>query len=441
MRMSLVGPDHPQYETARRVWNGLVDKRPALIAYCQDERDVVSALRRAERDHLLVSIRAGGHQVAGSAVCDGGLVIDVSGIKRMTFGDDGLIRVGAGVTWAELNAFTQQRGLVVPGGEYPTTGVAGVTLGGGLGYLMRRYGLSCDSLGEAAIVTGEGMVILASDSEHPDLMWALRGCGRGIGVVTELRFQAYSLGPQVATVERYLRYEQPERIIDAFREACAHAPDAVTAQLVLRDLMNRPDDSSDGQRVIGIGAVFAGPADQAQDSLAPFKAIGRALLDRSGTVPYASSAPVKQNSLINRAYMKSHFLEQLSDRAIELLLAADSARRGKDSALVVRCLGGAIRADNRLPSAFPHRRAMFNINVHATWTSAELDDDELAWCRDSNQKLCEVSTGGVYLNFAGLSDDLNWDISAAYGESGARVAAVRAKYDPRGTFAHAAAMP
>jgi FAD/FMN-containing dehydrogenase len=388
-----------------------------------------------------VSVRGGGHQVAGSAVCDDGLVIDLSAMKGIHVDPVArTVRVQAGVTWGELDRETQVFGLAAPGGEVTGTGVAGLTLGGGLGLLMRAYGLSCDGLRSIEIVTADGAVRTAGAERHPDLLWAARGGGRGLGVVTSLELDLHAIGPTVAVVQVFYPHERAEAVLRGWRDVVEELPDAVTPQAILRGLPPYPQVSRDlhGAPVVAVGAVYAGPPDESEAALAPLRRLAEPLLDASCVVPYEqSNAPPGPN----RAFMKSHFLDDLSDDAIRTLLDQDARRVGPDSEVVIRALGGAIRHACPDESAYPHRAARFNVNVNAMWRDASLDGPVLDWCRSTWTAMRPHANGGVYLNFAGLADEVDAVRDAAYGASAARLDAIRARHDPDGVFANAARQP
>lgn len=439
---TIIDRRHPEYDHARGVWNGLVDRRPALIARCTSVADVVEAVRVVGEHRPLVSIRAGGHQVAGSAVCDDGLVIDLSAMTGVHV--DPVRRtaqVQAGVTVGQLDAETQVFGLVVPGGDVTGTGVAGLALGGGIGMLARAYGLTCDRLRSMEIVTADGQVRTASPGEHADLLWAARGCGRGLGVVTSLEFDLVTLGPTVSFVEVYYPSEQGESVLRAWRDAVPVLPDTVSPMAVLRGMPPYPQVPVElhDTPVVGVGAVYAGPPDEAQAALAPLRRLATPLLDMSGLVRYEQSASPPAGK--TRAFMKSHFMDELTDDAIRTLLDQQARWTGAGTELVIRTLGGAVCQVPPDQSAFAHRAARFNVNVNATWRDAGLDDSILDWCRSSWTALGPHANGGVYLNFSGLADEAEAVRDAVYGSSAARLDTIRTAFDPDGLFAWAARQP
>lgn len=439
---TLIDRRHTEYDRARSVWNGLVDRRPALVARCSGVADVVEAVRVAAAHRPLVSIRAGGHQVAGSAVCDDGLVIDLSAMRGVRVDPARRIaQVQAGALIGQLDRETQVFGLVVPGGDVLGTGVAGLCLGGGIGLLARAYGLTCDRLRTLEIVTADGQVRRAAPDEHPELIWAARGGGRGLGVVTTMEFELAVLGPMVSIVEVYYPDDRAESVLRAWRDAVATVPDRVAPMAVLRGMPRYPQVPAElhDTPVIGVGAVYAGPAAQASAALAPLRQLDDPVLDVSGVVQYEQSAGPPAG--VTRAFMKSHFLDELTDDAIRTLLDQRARCPVTGAELVIRTLGGAVGDIPRHESAFAHRTARFNVNVNALWRDRALDDTVLSWCRSTWTALRPHANGGVYVNFSGLAGESEDLRDAVYGASAVRLDAVRAAYDPDGLFAWAAGQP
>jgi FAD/FMN-containing dehydrogenase len=443
LRGEVIDRQHPAFDEARRVWNGLIDRRPGAIARCAGTADVAAAVQLARLHRPVVSVRGGGHQVAGGAVCNEGLVIDLSAMQGIEV-DPSARRAWAqgGVTWGQLDRETQLHGLVTPGGEISTTGIAGFTLGGGMGRLMRHRGLACDNLRSVEVVTADGQVRTASADEHPDLFWAVRGGGRGIGVVTGFEFELHPLGPEVAVAKTFYRAEDAAPVLRAFRSVARDAPETVAPELILWSLPADPalpEELHLAPVVIVVG-VFAGPVGDAEAALAPLRTLAEPLLDLSGTMLYAD-AQRGDDALFpagGRYYMKSHFLDELTDEAIDTVVAVDAQRPTPESLTVLRTLGGAIGRVTSDESAYAHRSARFNLSIDAGWSDPTLDDAAIGWAREGWDRLAPYATGGVYVNFSGLDDAVDDLRAAAFGDSARRLAEVRRAYDPEGLFEVAA---
>jgi len=450
LRRSLQGDvidrGHPEYEQARRVWNGLIDRHPAVVARCASTADVVEAVRVARTHRPVVTIRGGGHQVAGSAVRDDGLVVDLSGMKGVHVDPTSrTARAQAGVTWGELDRATQLFGLATPGGEVSLTGIAGLTLGGGMGLLQRRFGLSCDNVRSIEIVTADGVVRTASRQQHPDLFWGARGGGRGLGVVTSFEFDLHPLGPEVATAQVLYPYEDAEAVLRAFRDVAAAAPETVSPELALFSIPPDPDvpEELHWSKVVLVAGVYAGPSDEADEALAPLRNLGSPLTDLSGPRRYVEVQSDLDDLVPDgiRAYMKSHFVDELSDRAIATIVACDADRPTPLSLIVIRTLGGAIARVGPDESAYPHRSATYNVSVDAFWDDPALDAAAIGWARSAWDAMTPFSTGGVYVNFSGLDDEADQLRAAVLGSNQGRLDRIRADYDPDGVFEAAAHAP
>jgi hypothetical protein len=446
VRGEVIDRAHPAYDAARRVWNGLIDRHPAVIVRCTGTADVVEAIRVAREHRPPVSIRGGGHQIAGSGVCDDGLVIDLSAMKGVHVDSTArTARAQGGVTWGVLDRETQLFGLATPGGEVTTTGVAGFTLGGGMGLTMRAHGMACDNLRSIEIVTADGMVRTASSEEHQDLYWAARGGGRGIGVVTSFELDLHPLGPDVASAQLLYPYDDAERILRAWPEVALAAPESVTPQLILWSIPPDPEIPVElhGTKVVVALGIYAGPASEAADALAPLHKLGTPLLDLSGIFPYVD-VQASVDELFpagGRYYMKSHFMDELNDDAITTLLEWDARRPTSETLIAIRTLGGAVSRVGLDESAYPHRSANFNLSIDAGWTDPAMDDLATGWARETWEAMRPFGTGGVYINFSGLGDEADDLRDAVYRDSHRRLTEIRTAYDPDGLFEAAARRP
>lgn len=444
LRGEVIDPSHGDYDMARRVWNGLIDRRPAVVVRCAGTADVVEAIRVARRYRPPVTIRGGGHQVAGSAVVDDGLTIDLSLMKGVHVDPVArTVRAQAGSTWRDVDLATQLFGLVTPGGEVSQTGIAGFTLGGGMGMLMRAHGLSCDNLRSLEIVTADGMIRTASRAEHPDLFWAARGGGRGLGVVTSFELDLYPLGPLVATAQILYPYDEAAQVLRAWRDLTPTLPDTVTPELLLWTIPSDPGIPVDlqGEKVVVVAGMYAGRAEDAAPSLAPLAELATPLLDLSATVEYVQAQSASDAAFPSggRYFFKSQFLDELTDSAIDVVLSCDADRPNPESLIVLRTLGGAISRVADADTAFPHRSAQYNLSIDAGWSEPTLDPVAIGWARSSWDAMTPFSTGGVYINFAGLGDEAGRD--AVFGLAAEPLRRIQRAYDPDGVFAAAAVRP
>jgi hypothetical protein len=445
LRGQVIDRRHPEYEAARRVWNGLIDRYPAVIVRCVDTADVAAAVRVAAELRPPVSIRGGGHQVAGSAVCDDGLVIDLSAMRGVEV-DPARRRAHAqgGATWGDVDRATQVHGLATPGGEVSTTGIGGFTLGGGMGLTMRRWGLACDNVRSLEIVTAAGEVLEASPTQHAELFRAACGAGRGLGVVTRFEFELYPLGPDVPMAMVFYPYEDADRLLRLWPEVALGGPETVSPELVLWSVPPDPAIPAElhGRKTVVVQAVHAGEPTEAEAALAPLRKLGTPLLDASGPVSYVAL----QASLDElfppgiRCYMKSHFMQDLSGPAIDALLEWDARRPTPDTLTAIRTLGGAVARGGE-HSAFPHRSSPINLSIDAVWRDPALDERAVGWARGAWDALAPHADGGVYINFAGLDEDADGLRGAIFGASEARLAELRERYDPEGLFAAASRRP
>jgi FAD/FMN-containing dehydrogenase len=439
LRGELIRPGDPDYESARRVWNGLIDRRPALIARCAGTADVVEAVGFARANDLMIAVRGGGHNVAGTAVCEGGLVIDLSRMKGIHVDPAArTARAQGGVILGELDRETQLFGLAAPLGEVSATGIAGLTLGGGMGLLARKYGLSCDNLRSVEIVTADGQVRTASATEHPDLFWAVRGAGRGLGVVTSFEFQLHPLGPEVMSATAMYPVEQADAVVRAWRDFTNRAPEEVMAELMFWSVL--PDlglpEELHGRPVVVVTAIYAGPSAEGERALQPLRELAEPLLDLSGPAPYvevqSSFDGVAPDGL--RYYWKSLFLDRLEDAALDAIVARGADRPTPSTAVILRHLGGAIRRVPEDATAYGNRSAEYNLSIDGIWSDPGDDARVIGWVRSAWDELRPHSTGGVYINFAGLSEESEAMSRAAAAGNFERLMEVKRRYDPTGLF-------
>jgi FAD/FMN-containing dehydrogenase len=430
MRGELLRPGDHGYDAARTVWNAMIDRRPALIARCAGAADVIAAVKFATEHELLVSVKGGGHGVAGTAVADGGLMIDLSPMNGIEVDVAGLTaRAGGGATWGDLDRETQAHGLATTGGIVPTTGIAGLTLGGGLGYLMRRFGLACDNLLSADVVTADGALLTASADEHPDLFWGLRGGSGNFGIVTSLEFQLHAVGPTVLGGFVFHPFDQAQEVARFYREFTSTAPDELTTHLAFAT-------SPDGHPVVAYLVCYSGPVETGEAVLAPLRSFGSPLADTVGPLPYTEvqtfGAPLYPEGRFN--YWKSNFLPGLSDEAIQAVIEQFAAVPSPLSAVVVEHLGGAVARVDQDATAFGDRSATHSLIITGEWVDQAESEQNIQWVRNCWEAVRPYAKETVYVNYVDAGEDARF--KAAYGANYERLAALKAKYDPTNFFRH-----
>jgi FAD/FMN-containing dehydrogenase len=427
LRGRLVLPDDASYETARRVWNGRIDRRPALVAYCADDSDVVLAVRFAREDGVPVAVRGGGHSCAGTAVCDDGLVIDLSPMKAIAV--DAAARCGSaqgGVLWGELDRATQAFGLAVPGGTDSEVGIAGLTLGGGNGWLMGLHGATCDNLLSVEVVMADASVVTADADANPDLFWALRGGGGNFGVVTSFRYQLHPVGPTVIGGAVMYSYEDASKVLRHFREFTKTAPDALTVYACLICDSERP--------VVAIAACYAGSADRAEATVAPLRQWGKIVADQIRPMSYVELQSLfdTARSVGRRCAMRSNFMADLPDTAIEILVEDFRQTPSRLSAVIVEHCHGAIARVAPDETAFALRGNPFHLEILGFWDPPEKDVINLAWVERFFADMQPFGAGEVYVN--SLDQGEGHRVREAYGINYARLATLKSKFDPTNFF-------
>jgi FAD/FMN-containing dehydrogenase len=442
LRGELIRPDDARYQEARKVWNGMIDRYPALIARCAGVDEVIAAVTFAREHDLALAVRGGGHNVAGHGSCDGGLVVDLAPMKQIEV--DPISRVayvGGGATWGQLDAATQVYGLATPGGVFSGTGIGGLTLGGGFGWLRNKFGLSCDNLIAAEVVTASGQVLRASEAQNADLLWGLRGGGGNFGIVTSFEFRLHQVGPDVMFVFVFHdgSGEQMRQAIQFYRDYSASAPDEVSTLLVCGAIS--PDShvfpaALHGRPCVIFAGLYAGPIEAGRRALQPLRDFGEPLLDASGVMPYVAAQQMVDHSFPagQRYYWKSLNLKGLDDAAIDRIVAHVRAQPSPLCSTDIWHVGGAIRRVSAEESAFHGREAAFLINPEAHWHNPADDDANLAWARGLIADLEEFSDGSRYLNFSGFQEEGEAMMRAAFGPQYGRLAALKAKYDPTNLF-------
>ena len=434
----LVSPGDPGYDQARRVWNGMIDRRPALIVRCRGVADVVAAVRFARTHQLPLAVRGGGHNVAGFGTCDGGVVIDLSPMRDVRVDAAArTARAAGGATWADLDRETQLFGLAAPGGVVSTTGIAGLTLGGGQGWLRRTYGMACDSLISADVVTADGEVVIASERDNADLFWALRGGGGNFGVVTSFEYQLHPVGPMVAFAGPVYPLESAVTVIGEMCRFAADAPDEVNISATLWTIPTVdafPAELHD-RAVVILGAIYVGAPDHGETLLKPLREIEEPLMDLSGVVPYTALQQMFDPFFPpeEHHYWKSTYLADLGDDAVRIVAAHAASRPSPMSMIGLWTLGGAFGRVDATATASGARNAPFVLEILANWTDPNQAAANIGWARQLFDAVTPFSTGKTNFNFPGLGDDPNFARSAL-GDNWDRLVDVKGKYDPTNLF-------
>jgi FAD/FMN-containing dehydrogenase len=439
LRGKSFAPDDPGYDEARAVRNGLIDRHPVLIARCSGTADVVECVNFAREHDLQLSVRGGAHNVAGNAVNDGGLVIDLSGMRGVHVDPTACtVRAQGGATWGDVDRETQLYGLAVPGGVISSTGIAGLTLHGGVGWLRRTYGLSLDNLRSVEIVTANGQVRTASATENAELFWAVRGAGSNFGVITSFEFQAHPVGPMVALAAPAYALEDAARVIPAWRDFMASAPDTISSHALFWSVpaaeMFPPE--LHGRAVVIPATVYSGPAAEGEQALRPLRELAEPVLDLSGTMPYTALQSGFDWAFPKGwlYYWKSLYLNALDDDAITEIIHLAAERPSPQSLIALWHHGGAMTHVGPAETAFGSRAAPYLISFDTTWTDPEETDRAIAWTRDAWRSMHRFSDGGLYLNFPGFGEEKDALVRAGYGANYDRLVALKTEYDPDNLF-------
>jgi FAD/FMN-containing dehydrogenase len=429
---SVLAPDHPDYDTARAVHNGLVDRKPALIVRARSAQDVVAALAFARSGGFEVSVRGGGHNVAGRAVTDGGVMIDLAEMKNITVDPErGTATAQGGVTWNELNEAAAGHGLAVTGGAVSTTGIAGYTLGGGLGWLMGKYGLACDNLEAVELVTAAGDVLEVDADSYPELLWALRGGGGNFGVATSFTYRLHPLKLVTGGLIAHPVDAAPD-LLRFYRDAVVKASDDLT---VFAGLVHAPDGS--GAKLAALVVCHAGDPDTAAQELAPFLSFGSPVMTQVGPMPYP-----QMNTLLDAGYPTgslnywlSSFTRGLPDALIDAVLERFASVPSTMTAILLEHFHGAVTRVGPTDTAVPHREPGWNLLIPSVWTDPAATDANIRWTRDTHTALSPHLAAGRWLNYLG-DDQANDAVQAAYGPNYDRLREIKHHYDPANVFHH-----
>lgn len=428
----LLQPEDAGYDEARRVHNGLIDKRPALIARCTGTADVVAAVNAARVHGWEVSVRGGGHNVAGTAVTDGGLMIDLSGLKGIHVDPAAkTVRAQGGVLWKELNRETQLHGLAVTGGVISTTGIAGLTLGGGLGWLMTKLGLAADNLISVELVTADGTVLQVSEDEHPDLLWGLRGGGGNFGVATSLEYRLHPIGPMITGGIVAHPLEAGPDLLRFVREFAAELPDEM---MIAAGFVHAPDGS--GAPLSAIALCHCGPLDQAEADLKAVLEFGSPVMTMISPMPYEAVCQMLDDAFPRGAlnYWKSTFLSELSDEVIETMADRFATCPSPMTPMIVEHFHGEVCRVPVEATAVPHREDGYNLVINGVWLDPETTEANVAWVRESYDALAPYAVSRRWVNYLPPEEADDAGLRAAYGPNYERLVELKARYDPDNMF-------
>ncbi len=436
-RGQLLTPGDPGYDEARTVWNAMIDRKPAIIARCTGVADVRAAVNFARENRLLTAIHGGGHNIAGNAVCDGGLMIDLSLMKSVRVEpENNLVHVEPGATLGDLDHETQAFGLATPLGVNTTTGVAGLTLGGGFGWLSRKHGLTVDNLSAADVVTADGRLLRANEWEHEDLFWALKGGGGNFGVVTRFEFKLHPVGPLVYSGLVVYSLDEAEPVLKKYREYASKLGNDTSVWVILRKAPPLPflPEAVHGKEVVVLACFHAGDPAEGEKVIAPARKLGKVLGEYLGTQPYTAWQGAFDPLLTPgaRNYWKSHNFTALTDATIDVAVRYASQLPSDECEIFFGLLGGEVNNKAVEETAYPHRNAEYVMNVHGRWQSASDDEGCVSWARGLYKDMIPYATGGVYVNF--LTADETDRVQAAYGKNYKRLRQTKEAYDPTNLF-------
>jgi FAD/FMN-containing dehydrogenase len=437
LRGQLLFPGSTEYDTARTIWNAMIDRKPAMIARCAAAEDVAAAVQFAAAHELLLSVRGGGHNIAGNAVCDGGMMIDLSAMNEVRVNAQArTVRVGPGATLAALDRATQAHGLATPVGINSTTGVAGLTLGGGFGWLSRSLGLTIDNLLSADVVLASGAMVTASPREHSDLFWAIRGGGGNFGVVTSFEFRLHPIGPEVLSGLVIHPLDAARDVLRFYRDFLTTTPDEFVCWFVMRQAPPLPFLAPEwhGKEILALAMCYAGAAADGARVAQPLRAFGHPVADVVALHPFTAWQAILDPLLTPgaRNYWKSHDFLRLEDGLIDVLIEHARIIPDPQTEIAMAQLGGAVSRVAADATAYTHRDAQHVMNVHGRWSDPAKDGACIAWARNLFAAAAPFATGGAYVNF--MTQEEGARVPAAYGRNYARLAALKKQYDPQNAF-------
>jgi FAD/FMN-containing dehydrogenase len=436
VRGQVLVPGDDAFDEARQVWNARIDREPAAILRATGPADVIAAVDIARRNSHPLSVKGGGHHVSGSAVCEGGLMIDLSRMNGVRVDPDAATaRVEAGATWGAVDHETQAFGLAVPGGQDPNIGVAGLTLGGGVGWLSPKYGLTCDNLLSADVVTADGELVHTSKTEHPDLFWALRGGGGNFGVVTSFEFQLHEVGPEIFAGSLIYPFEETRQVARRYREFIRDAPREVRLLFGSMELpaVSYYPETVHNTRVVMLIAFCAGPPEAGREVLAPLRGHDDTIMDSLRGRPYTNFQQAGDSQGSMRTYLRSQYVETLSDDVVDTLIDYSTDTPSSGATVLVSPWIGAETDPATDATAYPHRTPAHHVLVEARWDDPDHDTEHIDWVRDAHDALAPHTTGDVEMNFL-TEDESTERVRRAYGANHDRLVEVKTKWDPNNLF-------
>lgn len=437
LRGEICLPDDPGYDEARNLWNAMIDRRPGMVVRCQGTVDVIQAVNFARKHQLLLSVRSGGHNIAGKASCDGGLMIDLSPMKSVRVNPfDQTARVEPAATLGDFDKEAQAFGLATPLGINSTTGVAGLTLGGGFGWISRKYGLTIDNLLSADVVTAEGQLLHASEHENSDLFWAIRGGGGNFGIVTSFEYQLHAIGNEVLSGLVVHPFDQASELLEKYVDYVKDLPDEMTCWVVLRKAPPLPflPEQWHGKEVMIFAVCYVGDLQEGERVMAPMRAWGDPIADVISPHQFLDWQTAFDPLLTEgaRNYWKSHDFNELSTAALDTVIDYAGRLPTPECEIFIAHMGGATNRVEAEATAYPHRDTEFVLNVHTRWGDPDEDEICVNWARQFFSATESYANGGVYVNF--MSDDEAERVDGAYGANFDRLASLKASYDPGNLF-------
>jgi FAD/FMN-containing dehydrogenase len=426
----VIFPDSTNYEEARKVWNGLIDKRPAVIVQVLDNSDVLAAINFAIKNKIPISARGGGHNVSGSCMIEEGMVLDFSNMKKIVVDiKNQEATVQAGASWGDLDYETQKYGLATPGGVVSDTGIAGLTLGGGYGWIRRKYGLSCDNIISAEIVSGTGELLQVSELENPDLFWAIRGGGGNFGIVTSFTFKLHKVGPELYMSLNFYPLESAKETLTYYKNFVATAKEEINSFAIYGSVPPYPifPKSVHGKPIVLLAACFSGSVEDGKRELESFQNYGKPILNVNQAMSYLDIQKLFDEDYPHGRlyYWKSIYFSEITEEVSSILAEYTSKRPSILSTMDIWHMGGAIRSHKE--GAFPNREHEFMLAIEANWTDKKDSEKNIAWARDLYKAMLPYGNEGSYLNFPGFFEE---GVNNIYGENQASVEKIKAKYDP-----------